>query len=136
MQKEEITAFVVEELGKHHSRNEIIRRLCERTGMMWPDAEKLVRQTEADHGQDIRARQSPLLIALGIALFIVGIGLILYCAVYFIGFTQGDAWTVTRRGRGAIYAIGALFTGIGMIAGAVIGLWRTIQELFEDKENR
>ena len=133
MQKEEITAFVVEELGKHHSRNEIIRRLCERTGMMWPDAEKLVRQIEADHGQDIRARQSPLLIALGVAIFIGGIGLILYCALYFINLSRLD--TIPNP-RGIVYAIGALFTGIGMIAGAVIGLWRTIQELFEDKENR
>ena len=133
MQKEEITAFVVDELGKHHSRNEIIRRLCERTGMMWPDAEKLVRQIEADHGQDIRARQSPLLIALGVAIFIGGIGLILYCALYFINLARFD--TIPNP-RYVVYAIGALFTGIGMIAGAVIGLWRTIQELFEDKENR
>jgi hypothetical protein len=136
MQKEEITAFVIEELGKHHSRNEIIRRLCERTGIIWPDAEKLVKQVEADHGQDIRARQSPLLIALGVAIFIGGIGLVLYCAIYFIGYFQSDALYMVSRGRNAIYAIGALFTGIGMIAGAVIGLWRTIQELFEDKENR
>ena len=133
MQKEEITAFVVDELGKHHSRNEIIRRLCERTGMMWPDAEKLVRQIEADHGQDIRARQSPLLVALSVAIFIGGLGLILYCAVYFINLARFD--TIPNP-RGIVYAIGALFTGIGMIAGAVIGLWRTIQELFEDKENR
>ena len=133
MQKEEITAFVVDELGKHHSRNEIIRRLCERTGMMWPDAEKLVRQIEADHGQDIRARQSPLLVALSVAIFIGGLGLILYCAVYFINLAKFD--TIPNP-RYVVYAIGALFTGIGMIAGAVIGLWRTIQELFEDKENR
>jgi hypothetical protein len=133
MQKEEITAFVVDGLGKHHSRDEIIRRLCERTGMMWPDVEKLVRQIEADHGQDIRARQSPLLIALSVGIFIGGVLLILYCALYFINLSRFD--TIPNP-RGIVYAIGALFTGITMIAGSIFGLRQTIKELFEDKENR
>jgi hypothetical protein len=135
MQKEEIITFVVDELAKQHSRNEIIRRLCERTGMMWPDAEKLVRQIEADHGQDIRARQSPLLVALSVAIFIGGVGSILYCAVYFISFANTDAITIPNP-RGVVFAIGALFTGITMIAGSLFGLRQTIKELFEDKENR
>ncbi len=136
MQKEEITAFVVSELGKHHSRNEIIRHLCERTGMMWADAEKLVRQVEADHSHEIKAKQSPLLVALAVVILVGGLGLIGYCALYFIGLTDRDVVGVARSGRGAIYAIGALFTGISMIVGAVLGLRKTIQELFEDKENR
>lgn len=136
MQKEEIIAFIVSELGKHHNRNEIITSICERAGMVWPDAEKLVRQVEADHGNEIRARQSPLAIALGVIIMIGGLGLIAYCAIYFIGFTGGNAVTMVRGGRASILAIGALFTGISMIAGALIGLRKTIQELFEDKENR
>ena len=136
MQKEEITAFVISELGKHHNRNEIIRSLCERTGMMWSDAEKLVRQVESDHSHEIRAKQSPLLVALAVVIFIAGIGLIFYCGAYFIGLTGEDGAGVARSGRGAIYAIGALFTGITMIGGAVFGLRKTLQELFEDRENR
>lgn len=136
MQKEEITAYVIKELGKHHSRDEIIHNLCEQTGMKWPEAEKVVRQVAAEHSQEIKARQSPLVIALGVISIIGGVGLIIYCAAYFLSFTQENIPNVAGNGRGAIYAIGALFTGITLIAGAMIGLRKTIQELFEDKENR
>lgn len=136
MQKEEITAYVVKELGKHHSRNEIIQHLCEQTGMMWPEAEKLVRHVAANHSQEIKTRQSPLMIALAAVIVIGGLGLIVYCAVYFLALAQDDRAATGRSVQGAVYAVGALFTGISMVAGGLIGLRKTIQELFEDKEHR
>jgi hypothetical protein len=49
MKKEEAVAFIIQELGKHNSKNEIIRILCERTGMPWSGAEKFMQQVEDEH---------------------------------------------------------------------------------------
>lgn len=136
MQKEEITQYIVNALGRHHSRSDIVQHLCEQTGMPWSEAEKLVRQVEISHSAEIDVRQSPLIIGLGIMAIIGGIGLIAFCAFYFIGFIPKDAPSLVQRGRGAYAAIVALVAGIGMVTGAVIGMWRTIKELFEDKDHR
>lgn len=136
MQTEEITKYVVNALGRHRSRNDIVQYLCEHANMTWPEAEKIVKQIEVRHGTEINARQSPLIIALGIVGLIGGIALIAYCGIYFIGLTQQDAAGMARGSRGVIYAIGAFFTGIGMITGALIGMWKTIKDFFEHKDNR
>jgi hypothetical protein len=132
MQKEEVTAFIVTELGKHHSHNDVIRNLCERAGMHWAEAEKLVHQVEAEHSHDIAARQSPLMVVLGVVTIIGGIGLIVYGIQYFLNFSQKDTFDMLLSAPGVYYRIGSLFTGLFMIVGGLIGLRKTIQALFKD----
>jgi hypothetical protein len=35
-EEQELTAFVIRELGKHRRRRDIVMDVCERTGMDWP----------------------------------------------------------------------------------------------------
>lgn len=134
--REEIKQYVVNALGRHRSRNDIIEYLCTHANMQWPEAEKLVRQIEVQHGSEIHARQSPLIILLGIIGAIGGLILIAYCVFYFLVLTRQDPQLMVRSSRGAIAAIGALVTGIGLITGSIIGTWKTIKEWFENQQNR
>jgi hypothetical protein len=104
--------------------------------MQWPEAEKLVRQIEVRHGSEIHARQSPLIILLGIVGVIGGVILIAYCVFYFLILPMRDPNLVIRSSRGAITAVGALITGLGLITGSIVGTWKTIKEWFEHRENR
>lgn len=136
MQSEEITKYVINALGRHRSRNDIVEYLCTHKNMQWTDAEKLVRQIEVRHSSEIHSRQSPLIIALGIASMIGGVVLIAYCFFYFIFIPRQDPEFLVRSSQGAMYAIGAFVTGIGLITGSIVGMWKTIKEFFEHRDNR
>jgi hypothetical protein len=133
MNKEKVTEFVISELGKHHSRNEIITTLCEKGRLHWSEAEKLVQEIEAEHGHTITARQSPIIIVLGVGLLIIGIGLTIYNAIFFINFfqTQHEVISVNSvfDARAIYYRSGALIAGILMIIGGLSGSWKTISDL-------
>jgi hypothetical protein len=134
--KEEITQYVINALGRHRSRNDIIEYLCTHANMQWSEAEKLVRQIEARHGSEIHARQSPLIILLGITGMIGGLILIAYCLFYFLILPLRDPDLMIRSSRGALNAIIALIGGISLITGSIVGTWKTIKEWFEHRENR
>src|SRR5512138_2961176 len=76
MQPEEITNYIVKELGKQHNPEDIAMALCEKTSMTWSEAQQLVRQVQVSHRQEIIARQSPILIGLSVASLLLGLGLI------------------------------------------------------------
>ena len=61
MNQQEATDFVIRELGKHRQRNDIIQKLCEDVGMNWSQAEKFMRQVEAENKSAIALKQSPLI---------------------------------------------------------------------------
>lgn len=86
MDREKATEFVVKELGKHHSRNEIIVALCEQMGLNWREAELLVQEIESQQDRAIAIRQSPVLITLGIGIFLAGAWLTLNSALYITNF--------------------------------------------------
>src|SRR5436190_1432444 len=124
MDQAEATEFVVRELGKHHSRDDIIRTLCEQAGFDWYRAKEFVQRVEKEHGQRIAIRQSPLIVILGLATLLVGVGLSTWVTwetlqgtiIFFI------SMPIPYLGN-VIYFI----TGLGMIAGGIAGLWKTIE---------
>jgi len=67
MDQNAATQYVIRELGRHTQRNDIIMRLCEQLKCSWPDAEKFIRHVEQNNRKAIVARQSPLLILIGLA---------------------------------------------------------------------
>jgi len=136
MQKDEITAYVINSLGRHRNRNDIIHHLCERAGLTWPQAEKIVRHIEANHSHEISSRQSPVVIGLAVMTILAGLGLIGYTMFFFVSLAQRDTLAMVESGRGVLYALVALFTGVCMIVGGLISLRKTIQGLFEDRDHR
>ncbi len=136
MQKEEITQYVIKALGRNRSQSDIVQYLCENAKMTWPEAEKLVRQIQVKHSGEISSRQSPLIIAIGIMSLLTGVLLIAYGLYYFLILANIDRDEMVRNSRGAIYAVMALISGFGLITGSIIGMWKNIISLFEDRENR
>lgn len=133
MDKEKATQFVIQELGKHHNRDQIIFALCETMGFNWSDAEQLIREIEAEHGREITARQSPIILLLGVAIFIAGLWLVISSSLYFISFIQSQSNGVTLEAAFEVRTLylrgGSFLAGIGMMIGALIGCWQIITEL-------
>jgi hypothetical protein len=134
MKREEAVALVVKGLGSHQNKNEIIRVLCEKTGMPWSVAEDFIKQVEAEHGKTIAARQSPFLIVLGVVISLVGLGLMFTAIQYFINVAQTDALYMVLSARGIYFRIGSLVTGLFMFIGGLIGLRQPILALLEGKD--
>lgn len=118
MQKEEISAYIIKELAKSRKPNDVVLGLCEKTGMQWAEAAQLVKQVRASSGQEIAARQSPILILFSALLLLFGIGLVF--AFLFVPIISKSS-------------VSRLLLGIGMILGGIIGLWNTLASFFKAK---
>ncbi len=127
MNKQQATDFVIQELGKHHQRNDIIQKLCEVGGISWGAAEKFVRQVEAENRSAIALKQSPLITLIGICTAIAGVGLMI--------------WVVTETLQGYIIFflsfpvpylgnIVYFFTGLAMMVAGLWGMWDTIVKIW------
>ncbi len=127
MNKQEATDFVVRELGKHHSRNDIIQTLCETNGISWAAAEKFVQQVEAENSSAIALRQSPLVTAIGIGTALGGLGLMIWIAlstlngiiIYFLSFPVPYLGNITY-----------FFTGLAMMIAGIWGMWEAILKIW------
>jgi hypothetical protein len=75
MDNTDIKKFVILELGKHHKPDDIIKEVCERTGMGWSDAQKFVRQVYAENRGEITGRQNGILMFLVVAEILGGFAL-------------------------------------------------------------
>jgi hypothetical protein len=135
MKREDAVALVVKGLSSHQSKNEIIRVLCEKTGMPWSVAEDFVKQVEDENGKTIAAKQSPFLIVLGVVISLVGLGLMLNATQYFINVAQTDAMHIALSAQGLYYRVGSFVSGFFMLAGGLIGLRQPILALFEGMES-
>lgn len=129
---EELTAFIVRELTKHHDRKEIVRKVCERGGLDWKDAERLVDLVEAQHGRTIATRQTPLLLFFSIGTLLLGIGLMAMNLQPLLAFFQKDVIGQVLSAQGGYYQILGLVTGLGMSTGGLVGLWKAMGAIFPE----
>ncbi len=128
---EQLTQLIVNDLGKHRSRNEIIRVVCEQGGVNWPEAERMVAQVEADNAHAIARKQSPLLVFLSIGSLLIGAALLAYGAEFFMAFLQGDPLSMILSARSAYLRLVGSLTGLGMVIGGLIGPYNTFVRVFE-----
>jgi hypothetical protein len=123
--EEELSRFVIRELGQHVGRSELIFQITERSGMAWPEAEAFVRRIEGQHKKSITKRQSPILIVVGIGTVLAGIGLFFYNFPYLWAYVQDPA-------SAAVYApylvrrIVIQVISLGMVLGGALGTWQVI----------
>jgi hypothetical protein len=123
---QQISRFVVRQLGKHVDRNDIIRELTERCHLAWPDAERLVAQIERQERRGIAVRQSPYLLGIAVVTIITGLGMLLSAGIRLyivLKYPSLDTPVVLVR-SGA-----AFLTGLAMVLGASIGSWQTIRAM-------
>ena len=111
---EETTEFVIHELSRHRSRNDIVSVLCEQNGWSWRDAQRLVQSIEIEQHSAIAARQSPLLIVLGVGSIIVGLAMAAYTGY------------ITLNAEFYAESVGFFITGVGLVLGGIAGVWRTM----------
>jgi hypothetical protein len=129
---EELNDLIIKKLGKHHVRNDIIAVVCERSTLSWTEAEKLIEQVEAEHGRMIAGRQGPFLILVSAGTFILGIGLVFYNSQFFIGFFQRGVFEQILSLQGGYYRVIGLITGLGMAAGGLLGLGKSVWPLLKE----
>jgi hypothetical protein len=127
MNKEEATNFVIQELGKHHSRNDTIQKLCEATSMNWEQAEKFIREVETQNRSAIAQKQSPIITILGTFTILAGLGLSLW-----IAYATMQGWVILFLSFPVPYLgnITYFVIGIGMVAGGLRGMWETITRIW------
>jgi hypothetical protein len=124
MDQNAATQYVIRELGRHTQRNDIILYLCEQLKCSWSDAEKFIRDVEQKNRKTIAARQSPLLIVIGVftvigGLVLAGYGLYeLSHGVLVIGLLSAPTPTPL-----------IVLVGLGMMAGGGYGVLREIVTL-------
>ena len=72
MDKTEVRKFITQELGRRHKPDDIIKEVCERTGMSWGDAQKFVRQVYTENHGEISKSQNGVLMILVVAEILAG----------------------------------------------------------------
>ena len=129
---EELTTFIVKELGKHHDRKEIVRKVCEQSQLNWKEAEQLIALVESQHKRTIATRQTPLLLFLSIGTLLIGIGLLAFNMQILLAFFHRDLLGQALSLQSSYYRMIGLVTGLGMTVGGLVGLWRAFGALFPD----
>lgn len=129
---DELTTFIINELSKHHNRKDVIRKICERGGITWKDADRLVTLIEAQHQRTIARRQTPLLLFLSIGILLLGIGLLAFNMQILFAFFQKDVLGQILSLQSTYYQILGLITGSGMTLGGLVGLWRAFGAIFPE----
>jgi hypothetical protein len=128
---QETSKYIVRELGRHRAENEIILVVTQRENLSWEEARQLVENVKVERRGSIARRQSPLLIAIGVATFIVGIGL-----------SMAIAWATIDGGiifflnlpipylGNIVYFV----TGLGMMIGSAYGLGPIVLDLLTARD--
>ena len=129
---EELTAFIIKELSRHRNRKDIVQRICEREGLNWKDAERLITLVEANHSRTIATRQTPLLLFLSIGTLLLGIGLLAFNMQILLALFQNDVLGQLLSLQSSYYRMIGLLTGLGMTVGGLVGLWKAFGAIFPE----
>jgi len=129
---EELTPFIIKELGKHHSHKEIIEKICQQSTLSWTEAEQLVALVEAQHPRAIAGRQTPLLLFISIGTLLLGVSLLAMNLQVLAGLFHKDVLAQIVSAQSSYYRIIGLVTGLGMTGGGLVGLWRALGAVFPE----
>lgn len=129
--RERTVEYVVKELGKHHSENDIIRTVVHLEDVSWEEAKRMVAAVKVRCKGRIVRRQSPILVAIGMVTFLGGAALavgmmivtVLGINLFFLSFPIPYSGNV-------IYFL----TGLGMMAGAAWGTGSAMLEFLTARD--
>ena len=129
---EELTTFIIKELGKPRDRKAIIRNVCQRSGLNWKAAEQYVTLIEVQHRRKLASRPTPMLLFLSIVILLVGIGLLGFNMQVLIAFIQQNMPGQVANMQSNDFHWTALLTGVAMTFTGMIGLWKAYGILFSE----
>ena len=119
MNNEDLSNMIIKDLGRHHDRQEIVRKICEQTNLSWSEAENLIAEVEAQNRRKIATRQGPLLMFLSIGSLLLGIGLLAYNMEVLIAIFNADLMQQVLSLQSGYYRLASLLTGLGMTVGGL-----------------
>ena len=126
---EELTAFVLQELKRQRRLNDIIEIVCQRTGWHWNEAQRFVARAKTTHHGAISKSQNRFMIPFSVVFILGGILLLIWAITalvdYYLGYTSLDH-SSTLSADFIPVVLGALVTSLGIIAGGIYGLYRTL----------
>ena len=129
--REETIKYVVRELGRHRPENDIVRNVVYLENVSWEEAKRVVAQVKIKCRGQIARRQSPLLIAIGIATFIGGFALCVGMAIATLeGFNIFFLSMPIPYSGNVTYFV----TGLGMMAGGAYGTGPILLDLLTAKD--
>jgi hypothetical protein len=126
---EELTALIVEELGKRHDRQVIIHKIRERNGSSWKQAQQMIRCVEMQNRKAIAARQSPRVFLLSIIALALGMGLVAFNLPTLLAFARQDmVLSLPWHNPGVIESL----AGIAITIIGIVWLWKGLAFIFPD----
>ena len=145
---EVITAFALRELKRQRNTNDIIERLCQRTGWEWKDAEQFLVSVRVDNHSMLESQKNRLSLLASLSMMVGGMmGLAVFIFWFLYNPRLGrlfipnnmDEWMTILESQVFALAIqsplayllyGVALIGIGMFIGGIIGLvsslWRAV----------
>ncbi len=144
MEDGKLEALIIERLKNGDNLNDILVELCESANMDWRQAQDLVERIRAENNTNITMYQSPLLILIALAIFLGGVGLIVYTAAslvtmyeFFMAPPPQPNTLLPETGFITYVAVSAsqlffyIFLGMGMILGSAKGMAPVWTAVFE-----
>jgi hypothetical protein len=129
---EDLSTYIIRELGKPRARKIIIRNVCQRSGLNWRAAEQYVALVEAQYRRKMAGRRTPPLLFLSLVILLLGTGLLGFNLQALIVFFQQN-----MPGQVASFHINdvhvtMLLAGLGLSVGGLFGLWKAYGILFAE----
>ena len=129
--------FVIEQLGKHETPDNIALKLCEVSGMSWSEVTAFIEGVEKERRPEIVSRRRPILLLVGVVTLVAGLYLGYTSASYLAAFfaTAGDfsenplIYILSTPGLARRVVTLAIATAI-----IVGGLWGTVRALMPPGE--
>ena len=117
MDADEQTRFVLQEMRRYRKVDDIIYKLCEKTGGKWPETAAFVHQVIADNPEKIEQGRQPLIVVI--------------CAVMIVAGVAGVLGSLALSISGVIIIVGAIpyagnmamfVAGLAALGGGVRGM--------------
>jgi hypothetical protein len=128
----DLADYVSAKIGKHESLDNIVLKVCEVTGMSWPEASAFVRSVEEERRPEIAGRQRPILLLLGAVGLLIG-GYLAYTGASYVaafaasieGFAENPLVYVLSTPQ-LLRRLIALTIGTAILVGSLLGIGRAL----------